>query len=84
MGDEYRETHPMGEWSDRKERVLAATKRRANAAERERDRMRAVVEAARAWAEWRMGYGGTWVHRTEDALFDAVQDFDGHRSSDDG
>lgn len=32
----------------------------------------AVVEAARAWAEWRIAYGGLRSHDTEDALMDAV------------
>lgn len=31
-----------------------------------------IVDAAKEWADWRMGYGGVQVHETEDRLFDAV------------
>jgi hypothetical protein len=34
----------------------------------------AVVEAAKAWAEWRLGLGqGNLVHKVEDALVDAIE-----------
>lgn len=35
-----------------------------------------LIEAAKAWHEWRAGYGGLKVHATESDLFDAVEALD--------
>jgi len=55
----------------RAKRQIAQYKRR----EREKAE-RAVIEAAKAWQQWRMGYGGLLVHSSEDALFDAIEALD--------
>jgi uncharacterized protein YgbK (DUF1537 family) len=42
--------------------------------EKQADAMVAVAEAAKAWAEWRLGLGqGNLVHKAEDALVEAIE-----------
>jgi hypothetical protein len=38
----------------------------------------AVIELAKAWKEWRTGYGGLLVDPVEDGLFDAVEALECH------